>query len=370
MPTTIICTVTNDLTYDQRMIRICSSLAKAGYDVCLVGRQLRNSKPLQERPYRQKRLRCWFNKGKLFYMEFNLRLFFWLLFSKWQVVCSIDLDSILAGFYASRWRRRHCVYDAHEYFTEVPEVVNRPRTKRVWEWVARRTIPRIKYAYTVCQSLAEIFERNYGTTFEVIRNVPFADTAATLPATANTRFTLLYQGALNDGRGLEELIDAMPRLPDVELWLAGEGDLSQALRHKAQQSTAAARIRFLGYVLPEQLRQLTLQIDAGVNLLQNKGLNYYYSLANKFFDYIQAEKPSINMDFPEYRSIVQEHKVALLVPDLAVDTLVTAIKQLAEDKALYAELQAQCRVARQVYTWEQEEKKLLRFYERVGAREG
>ncbi|MGE5108750.1 MAG: hypothetical protein ACM3H8_14495, partial [Sphingobacteriales bacterium] len=64
----IVFTVTNDLNYDQRMIRICTSLANVGYEVLLVGRNRKQSSPLDPKPYYQKRLSCWFQKGKGFYI--------------------------------------------------------------------------------------------------------------------------------------------------------------------------------------------------------------------------------------------------------------------------------------------------------------
>ena len=153
----LIFTVINDLTYDQRMIRICTSLVKQGYEVLLVGRTLKKSISLQSQPFQQKRLFCFFQKGKFFYLEYNLRLFFFLLWKKFDAVCAIDLDTILPAFYISRWKNKPIVYDAHEYFTEVPEVVRRPNVQRVWERVAQKTIPKCTHCYTVCQSLADIF---------------------------------------------------------------------------------------------------------------------------------------------------------------------------------------------------------------------
>ena len=58
--------VTTDITYDQRMIRICTSLAKAGYKITLIGRKMKTSVPLIEQSFKQKRIRCFFEKGKLF----------------------------------------------------------------------------------------------------------------------------------------------------------------------------------------------------------------------------------------------------------------------------------------------------------------
>ena len=77
----IVVTVSNDLSTDQRVRKMCHSLQKRGYDILLVGRELKNSLPI-DRPYRTKRFRLWFNKGGLFYANLNIRLFFYLLYSK------------------------------------------------------------------------------------------------------------------------------------------------------------------------------------------------------------------------------------------------------------------------------------------------
>ncbi|RMG84806.1 MAG: glycosyltransferase [Bacteroidetes bacterium] len=292
-----------------------------------------------------------------------------LLISRFDLVCSIDLDTILPGFLVARLRRKIQVYDAHEYFTELPEVVHRPLVRGIWRLVARLTIPRIRYAYTVGESLARIFEKNYGTPFEVIRNVPFAQ--KTPPANFDPQKTsppiLLYQGALNDGRGLEAIIEALPGIPDALLWLVGEGDLSEKLRAMANaRSDLRQRIRFWGYQKPEDLRNITPQATLGLNLLENKGLNYYYSLANKAFDYIQAGLPSANMQFPEYQRINEQAGVFLLVPDLRVSTLQDAINGLLSDPHRYRQMRENCIRAAARFTWEKEEKKLLDFYRKTG----
>lgn len=359
----IIFTVTTDLSYDQRMQRICQTLAEAGYEVLLVGRKKRKSLALGEKPYRQHRLFCFAQKGKWFYIEYNIRLFFLLLFSRCQAICSIDLDTLLACSTASRLRNKPLAFDAHEYFTELPELVNRPRTQRIWRWIEQKGLPQAQVCYTVGMELARIFTEKHKKRFYCIRNVPFAAKTA-LPANPfpKEKYRLLYQGALNEGRGLEACIAALHELPEnVELWLAGEGDLSDALRKQAEG--LGERLRFWGYVQPAKLKELTKQADIGLNLLENKGLNYYYSLANKFFDYMQAERPSLNPDFPEYRNICTQDEVGLLLPQCDAPSIVAAVKRLTEDPAFYAELQANCREAKAKYTWEQESEYLLRLYE-------
>ncbi|WP_410971672.1 hypothetical protein, partial [Salmonella sp. SAL4437] len=86
-------TVTTDPAFDQRMIRICTSLQAAGYDVLLIGRVWPWSKDLPARPFRQRRIKLPIYKGKLFYVLFNLRLLLTLLFVKVDCFCAIDLDT-------------------------------------------------------------------------------------------------------------------------------------------------------------------------------------------------------------------------------------------------------------------------------------
>ena len=94
-------TVTNDLNYDQRMIRICNTLSKADHEVKLVGVRFKESSPLEKKEYLQKRLRIFFRKGFGFYLEYNVKLFFFLLFQKADVFCCIDLDTMLPVYFTS-----------------------------------------------------------------------------------------------------------------------------------------------------------------------------------------------------------------------------------------------------------------------------
>lgn len=346
------------------MIRICSTLAEAGYDVKLIGRKLPDSKFLEPRNYQTKRLSCFFRKGKLFYVEYNIRLFWYLIFSKFDAICGIDLDTLLPCFLTGKLKGKPIIYDAHEYFTEVPEVVNRPLVKKVWAILEGVLVPRVKHAYTVCQSLANIFNEKYRTAFEVIRNVPYRS-SENLTASRSNPDIIIYQGALNDGRGLPEIIHAMQWINHAELWLVGEGDLSQQLRALTDELELKDKVIFKGYVKPNDLKYLTAQASLGLNLLENKGLSYYYSLANKAFDYIQAELPAINMAFPEYLRINEQYKTSLLMESLDPQQLATSINQLLEDRIAYQQLKQNCRSAAREYAWEKEKDVLLRFYQKV-----
>ncbi|GAB2711285.1 hypothetical protein GCM10011495_18130 [Hymenobacter frigidus] len=357
--------VTTDLCYDQRMQRICGSLAAAGYRVQLVGWQRPASPPLTPQPYAQHRLRGWFQHGKLFYLEYNLRLFFYLLGQRAAAWCACDLDTALPVWLRARLGGQPFAYDAHELFTEVPEVVGRPAVQRVWRWIEGFIVPRARLAYTVGPALARVFEQRYGRPFAVVRNVSRLQADAPLPAVpVSPGGYILYQGALNAGRGLENLLDAMPQVAG-RLVICGEGDLSAALRERAGRLglLATGQVEFRGFVLPEALREVTRHAAVGIMLLENTGLSYYYSLANKFFDYVHAGIPQVLIDFPEYRALNEQFDVAELVADLAPATLATALNRLLrEDPTRYEHLAANCRRAAPQLSWQHEERELLRLW--------
>ena len=62
--------------------------------------------------------------------------------------------------------------------------------------------------------------------------------------------TLLYQGAVNLGRGVDWAIDALEYLPQCRLVVAGRGDLLQAMQTYAAAKPWADRVLFLGHVPP------------------------------------------------------------------------------------------------------------------------
>jgi glycosyltransferase involved in cell wall biosynthesis len=156
-------------------------------------------------------------------------------------------------------------------------------------------------------------------------------------------------------------------LEGCELWLAGEGDLSSELRQLVKKLNQNRKVKFLGRLTPAGLAELTPKAHLGLNLLRNQGLNYYYSLANKAFDYIQAGLPSLNMAFPEYRHLHEQYGVFYLLEHLEIAAIVHAVEELKNNSVIYQHLAAQCADAAKILNWENEKQKLLVFYQRVFA---
>jgi len=357
----LIFTVTTDLTYDQRMIRICNSLAQAGYHVLLVGVQRRHSAPLADAAYRQKRLPVFFPKGKLFYAEYNTRLFFYLLFARMDAVCAIDLDTILPCWLVSRLRRIRRVYDAHELFCEMKEVVTRPAIYKMWKWVERLCVPDFRNGYTVNSIIAEEFKKMYGLQYDTIRNIALLEPF--IPPARKERF-ILYQGAVNEGRCFETLVPAMAQV-NARLLVCGDGNFMPQARALVKQYGLEEKVIFKGRLAPDELRKLTRTAWIGITLFDNTGKSNYYSLANRFFDYIQAGIPQLCMDYPAYRALNNLYEVAVLIKDPGTENIAASLNSLLGDETTWQRLADHCQKAKQSFNWQEEEKKLIAFYNRL-----
>jgi glycosyltransferase involved in cell wall biosynthesis len=363
---TAIVSVTNDLVSDNRVHRTCTTLSEAGYRVTLIGRKLSHSSPVS-RSYKTHRFTLIFHKKMWFYAEYNFRLFFYILFHHCDLLVSNDLDTLLANYRASKIKHCSLLYDSHEYFTEVPELINRPKVKRFWENLEKRIIPRLPYAITVNESLAKIYSEKYKIPFYSIRNVPYQKAVKEKMDVQSlfafpVKHVLIYQGALNIGRGIEKLIRSLKYLDmDVVLMVVGKGDIENDLKTIAHKERLSDRVMFFGKIPLEELNAYTAAADIGFSLEEHLGNNYFYALPNKLFDYIQAGVPVICSAFPEMEKVVQQYKIGKAIAPCNEKELASIINEVFENVTLLEEWKTNCIHASQELCWEKEKEKLLKL---------
>jgi glycosyltransferase involved in cell wall biosynthesis len=343
------------------MNRICSTLADAGANVWLIGRSRKDSIALTDKSYQQKRLNCFFQTGKLFYAEFNIRLFFYLIFQSFDKLCSIDLDTVLPGLAVCKLKHKTHFYDAHEMFPYVPEVISRPTIQKFWMWVEQLTFKHTNKVYTVGGAIADWFQNKYNKQVSVVRNMPIiSEITDSCDIDLPNEPFILYQGALNEGRGLEILFDVLVDT-NYHLVIVGDGDLSSMLKRRTKELKLENQVHFIGFVVPLKLPSITKRAFVGYNVSENLGLSYYYSLNNKFFDYVASELPSLVNDFPEYTKLLADFKVGLPTP-YNVNEIRENLDNLYSNKITYDSLKEQCQLAKQVWNWEMESQRLIDIY--------
>ncbi len=374
-PKSVILSVSNDLFSDQRVDRTCSVFVELGYDVLLIGRKLPGSPLPGTRPYRTKRMRLWFNRGFLFYAEYNIRLFFRLLFSPADIFYANDLDTLPANYWAAKIRRKVLIYDSHEYFTEMPELDN-PLAKKFWTFLERRLLPGSKYNITVSPSIAEIYEDKYGKPFRVIRNLPKRfrpdpqKTRAALHLPEDKAVVILQGGGINKDRGAEELIAASKYMPDVFIVILGGGDQMEQLKVLAKDAVARGRMLFVPRQSYENMMAYTVLADLGLSLEKATNMNMELSLPNKVFEYIQARIPVLSTSLREKKRLIETYGVGELIEDISPPLLAQKIKEMLTGESKRVYWKKQLDIASGELCWEHEKKKLIAFIRQIEKEEG
>lgn len=365
----IIVAVTNDLVTDNRVDKVCTFLTEHDFDVLLVGRERRNSLPMQRRAYRTKRMRLLFDKGALFYAEYNIRLFLLLLFRGSTHILSNDLDTLLASFLAAKLKRNQLFYDTHEYFTEVPELIERPRIKRIWERIEEWIFPKLPHVYTVNHSIAERYSAKYAVPVRVVRNVsrkwcPDKEITKEELLIPTDKKLLIVQGAgINIDRGIEEAVEAMKYTDGIVLMIVGDGDVVPQLKEFVKQENLEQKVKFFGKRPYNELMYFTYFADLGLTLDKDTNLNYRFSLPNKVFDYIHGQTPVLASDLPEIRKIIEGYNVGDFIPSHDPRELADFFMKVLQDEEKLNSWKQNCQIAARELCWEHEETILKEIYE-------
>jgi glycosyltransferase involved in cell wall biosynthesis len=357
----ILISVTNDLTTDQRVEKTCEVLSEIGYDVLLVGRKLKKSLPIQ-RNYETIRFRLLFNKGFLFYAEFNIRLFIFLLFTKKDLLFSNDLDTLLPNYIIGKLQNKKLVFDSHELFSEIPELVNKQRVKKVWLFLEKTIIPKLQNVITVSDSIKNHYHNLYGISAIVIRNIPKIKKISqrNFEIDAKGKKVILYQGSVNIGRGIELMIDTMNLLDEYLFIVIGDGDILEQLKEKVSNLSLHDKVKFLGKKTPEELKELTPNATIGMSLEEDLGLNYRYALPNKIFDYLHANVPVIVADLPEMRSLIKKHPIGEILTERTHKTLAETIINMTN-----ISYEKELKTAKKELNWSKEKEKLISIFSKL-----
>lgn len=366
----IVC-VTTDLITDQRVNKVCTSLHNHGFEIVLVGRQMKKSLPLAERIYHTRRFKLAFEKGPLFYATYNIRLFFFLLFKKADIFLANDLDTLLAVFLAAKIKGVIVAYDNHEYFTGVPELIKRPFVRAVWKGIEKFIFPKLKYVYTDNDSKKKLFEEEYKILVRVVRNVPVynpVEIKNQLPLQIiENKKVLIYQGAgINVDRGAEELAEAMRYLDDSYILLfVGSGDVIDILKEMVVKFELGKKVIFTGKVPLEVLQEYTRRAHLGLTLDKPISENYIYSLPNKLFDYVHAGIPVLASKLVEIEKMIIKYNIGTFIDSHDPKHIAEKITYIFSTNGLLSEWKANLPKASREVNWQIEEKTLMSIYSEI-----
>ena len=363
--------VTNCICNDQRVLKMAEVVSQLGADVTIIGRKMGSCCETDNIQFKTMRFSMLYRRGFLFYAFFNFRLFFFLLFHRFDILVANDLDTLLPNFIVSRLKRLTLVFDSHEYFTGVPELERRPFIRWLWKTIEKNILPGLKYTITVSDSIAGQYSLEYGISPLVIKNC--SKSAADIIQYSREELginpdhlLLVLQGTgINIERGAEELIESCLLNENHSLLIVGTGDIVPVLKDKVKKYNLSGRIKFFPKVPWEEMMRFTKTADAGVSLDKNISINQRFSLPNKIFDYISAGIPVIAGDLREVTKIITDFDCGIVVPEITPGEISKTVRLLHGNRELLRKLKQNARKASEIINWNRESEKVSTFYESI-----
>lgn len=373
----VVVSVISDLVSDQRVHKVSLFLASKGCNVLLIGRELKDSPAPGKRSYPIHRIKCYFRKGILQFVEFNFKLFSRLLITPADILVSNDLDTLLPNYIVAVLRNKQLVYDSHEYFTGVPELMHRDFKRNLWKRLEKWILPKLKHAYTVNESISNTYMDEYGIRMQVVRNLPLLRDACTDQVKKEEvlhnetyllppgKKILVMQGAgINRDRGYEEAITAMKKLPgDFLLVIIGNGLILDELKLMVNKELLHEKVMFISRVPYHELANYTKQAFLGLSLDKPVSINNAFSLPNKIFDYIHANVPVLASGLVEVRKIIEEYEVGICIDKVDPQVIASTILMINEDAERYDRWKKNTRAAARELHWDVETQKLELVYD-------
>ncbi|WP_323702793.1 glycosyltransferase [Mammaliicoccus sp. Dog046] len=418
--------VWNHFTNDARVNRECTTLAHSGYDVNLIAINDPKNAAISAyeeisdsfRVHRVKRypwiLQAYQDHGKkfllvvagvqvaiipsLFYISFTIMAAYFMALivaagvikvkkvRKWVINGAIITRMIVKGYFQHadiyhandlntlpqaivcsklRLKPRPLIYDSHEVQSDRTGY-NQDRIKKIESFMLKFVNQMIVENHTRAQYNEKIYGfypktlYNYSEKYN-INDKPKINLHQKIGIPENEKI-LLYQGGLQQGRGLELLIQAMDEIKEGHLLFIGGGKLTQTLKQQSEQSEQSNRIHFLDKVPFQELPSYTREAYLGFQVLQNICFNHYSASSNKLFEYMMAHVPVISCDFPEIKKVVEETETGLIVDSHDASSIAQAVNELVENEALRNQLSENTKQAKEIYNWNNERSKLINIY--------
>lgn len=302
------------------------------------------------------------------YLEFIIRSV--IRFKAYDVIHCNDLSALPTGALIKLFNRNiRVLYDAHEY--EIHRSSSQGPLSIKMHYFFEAFF--IKYANAVTvtsQADAIEYAKLYNIpTPKIVMNCPVLSAPIKSGDLFRRKFNVpaeqiiyLYQGSLDRARGIQVMLDAFSKIDDGSSCIVfmGYGGMQSTIKSYASQYCS---IHFHDAVHPDDLIRYTASADCGIIFMPNSCANHNFALPNKLFEYVMAEIPTIATPLQEISRVISKHNLGFIANGEDVQSLYDLVR-ITKREDLHA-LKGSLRIAREFYTWENQEKVFLATYHQI-----
>ncbi len=370
----VVMLLTNPFRPDPRVYKEAKTLVEGGYDVTIIAWDREGGYPEEETldNIRVHRIHLKSKYGDFISFITKLPLFWLKVFSllistNFDVVHCHDFDTLPLGLFVGKLKGKKLVYDVHELYSgmigiSAPKIIS--KIVCIVESILARYAVKI---ITVNEALARILEKYRLDNIEIVMNcdeimIITKNEVKKLRDKLNpdNKVIILYIGALEPGRFIEESIEIVQNLDKILLIVAGYGSMYNKIEKAVKQ---IKNIRFVGTIHPNKVPVYVKAADMMMGMFDPSNENYRLSTPTKLLDAMIAGTPVILNKEIQASKIVMDEKCGLVIPYDPAEFREAIIK-LRDDPKLREEFGRNgLKAAKEKYNWEEMSKRLLRIYD-------
>ncbi len=286
--------------------------------------------------------------------------------SKPNIIHAHDVNMLPAAWLSMLLSRAKLIYDAHEVSVDREGYAG----FRKFIWCIEKFI--LNYTsgiITTTNTRAKFFARAY----KIQRPVVLQNRPKYLPYQKSNIIReklklqhqwpiIVYQGGLQQGRGLEMLISITPKINNAYFVFIGNGRIKFTLQELVRELNVGDRVYFINTLSLTELPKYTAAADLGIQPILNTCFNHFSTDSNKLFEYIMAGLPVIASNLPEIRKIINSYEVGIVFKEGDSLELIKTIQLLFKDPKLMSKLQKNSIKSAKKLSWESQEPTLLKLY--------
>jgi glycosyltransferase involved in cell wall biosynthesis len=270
-------------------------------------------------------------RGPRKFLEYHRRIQNAVRDKRVDVVMACDLYSLSAAkWMKDAGRAQVLLYDARELYTELPAVAEKPIAKFVWRTLERRGLISTNLIIVTAPNDADAILRvhNFLPRSVLVRNLPRRETEIEPDRSILDHFgipkqakTVAYLGGLQQGRGLQKLIEVMRSSP-YQLLLIGDGNLRTQL-----EVQASSNVHFSGSIQSEEALRMVAACDVGVSLVEPVSASYKLALPSKHFEYMMCGVPIVSSHVPHVMDLFSNEDWVTFVDESDPNSIADGIQK-------------------------------------------
>jgi len=356
---------TSEIEHDSRILNEAAALAKK-YDLTILAKKYPIKTNQIQRSFKVKLIG--YVKMPSFLLSI-LSSFFSLMRANLRenpdIFHAHDLDGLLCALPAALLKGKILIYDSHELWSQNYPFSNLKGIQPLLGPLERILMLKVQKGITVNQSIATYLKKRYHKDFLALRNISdfkINRGGISLKEKYPGKRIILHLGSADEGRGLEQIVEASKFLSKDYLIVFLGGGKTEAQAKEMAKEIGAQNIEFLPAVLPSEIISSIKEADLGLALTQKISLSYYYSLPNKLFQYIAAEIPILGSNFPEFKKVIEKYQIGEVVNQSSPKAIAEKI-QLMIKESNQKKYRKNLVGLEKKFSWPKESEKLVKFYE-------